>query len=598
MELPYIPSDIPFTGEQKAWFAGFMSGLHTRMAMPTGVADAALAGTATSTLAPAGGPGPLLIAYGTQTGNAEMIAEQAGEAAASLGFRVRVADMGDLTAADIAASGKLLAVVSTYGEGDMPDAAEDLWGALAEAGAPRLEGLRYAVCGLGDSIYDGFCQAAKNLDGRLAELGAQRLVDRVECDVDFQRPADAWLPGALQALADAPATALSATAPSPSPSSKDPGEVAWGRKRPYPATILANSILSGPTSGKEVRHVVISLGDSGIEYQAGDGLSVVPVNDETLVAALLSRIGATGDEVITDRKTQRTLRDALTHHYEISTPSKYLVDYVASRTGDDELTHLSVTGDTDALDAWLWGRDVLDVLNVDPSLTLTPEELIGELRPLAPRVYSISSSPAAHPGTVHLTMATVRYTSENRERGGVCSTFLADRRATGEQVHVYITPNKAFRLPEDDAAPVIMVGPGTGIAPFRSFLHERAARGAVGENWLFFGDQHRDADFLYEAELEQFRADGGLTRLDLAFSRDQAHKVYVQDRMRERGGELYRWLERGAYLYVCGDASRMAHDVDVALTEIVARHGGMDAEKAGLYVGELKKDKRYCRDVY
>ena len=195
-------------------------------------------------------------------------------------------------------------------------------------------------------------------------------------------------------------------------------------------------------------------------------------------------------------------------------------------------------------------------------------------------------------------MATVRYTSENRERGGICSTFLADRRATGEQVHVYITPNKAFRLPEDDAAPVIMVGPGTGIAPFRSFLHERAARGAVGENWLFFGDQHRDADFLYEAELEQFRADGGLTRLDLAFSRDQAHKVYVRDRMRERGEELYRWLERGAYLYVCGDASRMAHDVDVALTEIVARHGGIDAEKAGLYVGELKKDKRYCRDVY
>ncbi|WP_448223157.1 sulfite reductase subunit alpha [Gordonia iterans] len=597
MELPYIPADIPFTGDQKAWFAGFMAGLNTRMAMPTGVADAALAGTATSTLAPAGGPGPLLIAYGTQTGNAELIADQASEAAAALGFGVRTADMSDLTAADLAVAGKLLVVVSTYGEGDMPDAAEDLWSQLAAADAPRLEGLRFAVCGLGDSIYDGFCQAAKNLDGRLAELGAQRLVDRVECDVDFQRPADAWLPGALQALADAPAAgAVAAGGPAATPAAKD-AKAPWGRKNPYPATLLANSILSGPTSSKEVRHLVISLGDSGIEYQPGDGMSIVAVNDDALVDRLLDRIGATGDELITDRKTQRTLREALTHHYEISTPSKYLVDYVASRTGDPELTHLSATGDAEALDAWLWGRDVLDVLNVDPGLTLTAEELIGELRPLAPRVYSISSSPKAHHGTVHLTMATVRYTSDNRERGGVCSTYLADRCPEATQVRVFITPNKAFRLPDDDA-PMIMIGPGTGVAPFRSFLHERAARGATGDNWLFFGDQHRDADFLYQAELDQFVSDGLITRLDLAFSRDQAHKVYVQDRMREQGAGLYRWLERGAHVYVCGDAQRMAHDVDAALIEIVAEHGGMDAEKAGLYLSDLKKAKRYCRDVY
>ncbi|MFT3663011.1 MAG: sulfite reductase subunit alpha [Gordonia sp. (in: high G+C Gram-positive bacteria)] len=599
MELPYIPSDIPFTGDQKAWFSGFMAGLNTRMAMPTGVAEAALAGTATSTLAPEGGPGPLLIAYGTQTGNAEMIAEQAAEAAAGLGFSVRVADMGDLTVADVAAASKLLVVVSTYGEGDMPDNAEDLWEQLADDAAPRMEGLRFAVCGLGDSIYDGFCQAAKNLDGRLFELGAQRLVDRVECDVDFQRPADAWLPGALQALADAPAAGAVAAAPAPvaAASSSSSDKVKWGRKNPYPATILANSVLSGPTSAKEVRHLVISLGDSGIEYQPGDGISIVAENDGALVDLLLARIGATGDELITDRKAQRTLREALTSHYEISTPSKYLVDYVAKRTGDPELTHLMETGDPEALDAWLWGRDVLDVLNVDPAMTMSPEELIGELRPLAPRVYSISSSPEAHNGTVHITMATVRYTSDNRERGGVCSTYLADRRGENDEVQVYITPNKAFRLPQDDA-PVIMIGPGTGIAPFRSFLHERAARGATGDNWLFFGDQHRDSDFLYEAELDQFLSDGLLSRLDLAFSRDQEHKVYVQDRMRDQGENVYRWLERGAHVYVCGDANRMAHDVDQALTEIVAQHGGMDAEKAGLYVSDLKKEKRYCRDVY
>ena len=590
MELPYIPGDIPFTGDQKAWFAGFLAGLNSRMAMPVGAAAAGGAGAPGQAVTAPG----LLIAFGTQTGNAELIADQAKDACAGVGLTSRVADMGDLTIADLAGAGRLLIVVSTYGEGDMPDNAEDLWQQLASPDAPSLEGLSYTVCGLGDTAYDGFCQAAKNFDARLAELGATRVADRVECDVDFQRPADAWLPGALQSLAEAATEATAVVAATDAPADSAPK---WGRKNPYPATILANSILSGPTSAKEVRHVVISLGDSGIEYAPGDGISIVPVNDDALVDRLLARIGATGDEMVTDRKSECTLREALTHRYEISTPSKYLVDYVADRTGDAELTHLSATGDPEALEAWLWGKDVLDVLDVDPDLTVTPEELIAELRPLTPRVYSISSSQAAHNGTVHITMAAVRYASGNRERGGVCSTYLADRRPEGEQVQVFITPNKAFRLPDDDA-PVIMVGPGTGIAPFRSFLHERAVRRAAGENWLFFGDQHRDSDFLYQAELEQFQSEGLLTRLDLAFSRDQEHKVYVQDRMREHGEQLYRWLERGAHLYVCGDASRMAHDVDVALQEIVAKQGGMDSEKAGLYVEGLKKDKRYLRDVY
>ncbi|MFT4088592.1 MAG: sulfite reductase subunit alpha [Gordonia sp. (in: high G+C Gram-positive bacteria)] len=592
MELPYIPSDVPFTGEQKAWFAGFLAGLNSRMAMPAGFDGqqaAALAGTGQQALGAAG----LLIVYGTQTGNAEMVAEQAKDSAAELGLQAVLADMSDVTAAQVAAAGRLLVVVSTYGEGDMPDNAEDLWEALAADDAPRLEGLSYAVFGLGDSAYDGFCQAAKNFDGRLAELGAERVVERAECDVDFQKPADTWLPRALQALAAASTTAVAVPAEQPA-ATPTAGKPKYGRKNPYPATLLANTVLSGPASSKEVRHLVISLGDSGLEYAPGDGISIVPVNDDTLVNRLLNRIGASGEELITDRKTQRTLREALTSHYEISTPSKYLIDYVASRTGDAELTHSAM--DPEALDAWP-GPDVLDVLNVDPALTLTPEELIGELRPLTPRVYSISSSPRAHNGTVHITMATVRYTSDDRERGGVCSTYLADRRGEGDEVQVYITPNKSFRLPGDDA-PVIMIGPGTGVAPFRSFLHERSARGARGENWLFFGDQHRESDFLYSAELEQFITDGLLTRLDLAFSRDQEHKIYVQDRMREHGEELYRWLERGAHVYVCGDATRMAHDVDVALQEIVAQHGDLDPDKAGLYVSDLKKDKRYSRDVY
>lgn len=636
MELPHIPSDVPFTGEQKAWLAGFLAGLNTRMAMPAGLVPAATAPTAPqaaaqpaaqpAAAAPPTGPGKLLILYGTQTGNAEWIADQAKDTAAELGFDVTLADMGEATLDQLAAAQSLLVVVSTYGEGEMPDDAEDFWLEVAGDSAPRLEALRYAVCGLGDSIYDGFCQAAKNFDGRLHELGATRVVERVECDVDFQKPADEWIPGALEALGAAPAAPATAedvvdevvaepvvieepavveepviaepvVEPAPVVEPKPEKAVAWGRKNPYPATIVANTVLSGPTSAKEVRHCVISLGDSGIAYEPGDGLSIQPINDTVLVDRVLARLGATGDEVITDRKTERTLREALTHHYEIAMPSKYLVDYVAARTGDAELTHLAATGDHESLDAWLWGRDVLDVLNVDPSLTITPEELLGELRPLAHRVYSISSSPNTHAGTVHITMAVVRYRAFDRDRGGVCSTYLADRVDDGTKVSVFITPNRSFRLPDDDA-PVIMIGPGTGVAPFRSFLHERAHRGATGDNWLFFGDQHRESDFAYADELEQFVTDGLLTRLDLAFSRDQEHKVYVQDRMREQSAALYEWLQRGAYVYVCGDATRMAHDVNTALLEVIAKEGGLDDAAATHYLEELKSTKRYLRDVY
>lgn len=626
MQLPYIPTDVPFTGEQKAWLAGFLAGLGTRSVIPAGSAAPAQVGAAPSADAEADGPVGLQILYGTQTGNAEWVADTAKTQAGAHGFDPQVSDMADMDMTTLAAVRRLLVIVSTYGEGDMPDDAEDFWQALAAPDAPRLDGLYYGVLALGDSIYDGFCQSGKNIDARLAELGATRVIDRVDCDVDFQKSADEWLAGALAALTaietggaratddesgtetveppaaqvvvdtpDTPPAPEAAAAPAPvrAKGAKSP----WGRKNPYPAKIVANTVLSGPTSDKEVRHLVISLGDSGIDYQPGDGISITPVNDPALVEKILTRLGATGDEMISDRKSQYTLRDALTHRFEIATPSKYLVDYIASRTEDPELTHLSATGDHEALDAWLWGRDVLDLLDVDPAVTITPEELIAELRPLAHRVYSISSSPLAHAGTVHITMATVRYRSGDRMRGGVCSTYLADRRTEGDTVPVFIQPNKSFRPPADDVA-AIMIGPGTGIAPFRSFLHERQARGAQGENWLFFGDQHRDADFIYADEITGFAADGILNRLDLAFSRDQDHKIYVQDRMREKGADLFAWLQDGAHVYVCGDATRMARDVDDALHQIVAEHGSLDDEAAQDYINRLKKDKRYLRDVY
>ncbi|WHU45268.1 sulfite reductase subunit alpha [Gordonia sp. L191] len=624
MQLPYIPSDVPFTGDQKAWLAGFLAGLNTKIAM-AGSATAQPTG-ALAAAAPAGIA--LQVVFGSQTGTAEYLAEQLVEQAGAQGFVPQFCGLDALELDDLTAVRRLVVITSTYGEGDMPDNGELFWQALAAPDAPRLDGLFYGVLALGDSIYDGFCQAGKNIDARLAELGATRVIDRVDCDVDYEEPAREWISGAITALAavdtdksetgsstapdslgpdslapdsSSPATppsvptAAKTVAPAPATTSRTPAK--WGRKNPYPATIVANTVLSGPGSGKEVRHLVISLGDSGITYEPGDGISIAPVNDPSLVERVIARLGATGEEQITDRRSTRTLRDALTRQYEIATPSKYLVDYIASRSQDPELLHLVSTGDKEALDAWLWGKDVLDLLEVDPSLTITPEELLAELRPLAHRVYSISSSPRAHQGTVHITMATVRYRSGERERGGVCSTFLADRRNDGDTVDVFITPNKSFRLPADDVA-TIMIGPGTGIAPFRAFLHERQARGCSGRNWLFFGDQHHATDYLYADEIDQFRADGVLTRVDLAFSRDQDRKVYVQDRMREQGAELFAWLESGAHLYVCGDATRMARDVEHALTEIIAEHGSRSADEAGDYLDQLKKAKRYLRDVY
>ncbi|MEY1676057.1 sulfite reductase subunit alpha [Gordonia sp. ABKF26] len=371
----------------------------------------------------------------------------------------------------------------------------------------------------------------------------------------------------------------------------------WNRRNPYPATVVTNELLSGPGSAKEVRHLELDLGDSGISYEPGDGIGIAPANDPELVDLLLNRLGAAGDEIIADRKATYTLREALTSRYEISAPSKYLVRAVADRTGHPELSRLLDAGDPQALDAWLHGLDVLDLLDLDPTFAPTPEELLEELSPLAHREYSISSSPRVHGDTVHITMATVRYTVADRDRGGVCSTHLADRCAPGDTVPVFVSPNKRFRLPADDVA-AVMIGPGTGIAPFRAFLHERAATGATGSNWLFFGDQHRAHDHLYAGELDRLVAGGVLDRLDLAFSRDQEHKVYVQDRMREHGAELFAWLEAGAHLYVCGDAATMADDVDAALHEIVAEHGGLDADQAAGYVDGLRSENRYLRDVY
>ncbi|SDI40873.1 sulfite reductase (NADPH) flavoprotein alpha-component [Rhodococcus triatomae] len=369
----------------------------------------------------------------------------------------------------------------------------------------------------------------------------------------------------------------------------------WNRKNPYRATLVGNRVLSGPQSTKEVRHYEFDLADSGISYEPGDGLGVQPVNDPALVDEIVTRLGVHPDHAVAGH--ERPLSDLLSHSLELRTPGRDLLEFAAHRTGDSDLAVLA--GDRTARDRWARGRDVLDVMDVLDLVpgAVSPDEFVGVLEPLRHRTYSISSAPAVHGSYVHLTVTSVRHRTGTRDRHGTCSTYLADRIGPTGAGGVFPVKNRSFRLPEDDT-PVIMIGPGTGVAPFRAFLHERAARGARGANWLFFGDRHRGSDFLYGDELCAFRDRGLLTRLDVAFSRDRAEKDYVWHRMLEHGAQVFAWLEEGAHVYVCGDALAMAVDVDRALHELVATHGARDTEQAREYVAALRAAKRYVRDVY
>ncbi|WP_171144634.1 sulfite reductase flavoprotein subunit alpha [Streptomyces sp. S3(2020)] len=562
-----IPADAPFSAQQESWLAGFIAGIAA-----AGRRDSA------GTDAPAA---TVDVLIGTQTGNAELVADDIVAGARARGLGGRATALDDVTPEALAAMSHVIVVTSTYGEGEMPDNAGLFWEALQSDTAPRLEGVRYSVLGLGDRGYDDFCQAAKLIDTRLEQLGATRLHERVDCDVDFEEPAAQWTAAVLDLVAaetGAKGTGGAAQAP------KKPRSQ-WNKRTPYPSRLATNRLLSAPHSAKEIRHYEFDLGDSGITYEAGDALAVVPVNDGALVGALLEHLGA-GD----DRESAELLRT----EREIRTPSKELIADLVERAPASELASVVAHGDRSDLDSWLWGRDVLDLLRDAGPKAPSLAELLPFLRPLQARQYSISSSPLAHPGSVHLTVASVRYDRYE----GVASTYLADRVGADATVGVYLQPNAAFSVPADDDAPMVMIGPGTGIAPFRGFLHERAARGAAGRNWLFFGDQHRETDFVYEDELTELRQRGVLTELDLAFSRDQAAKIYVQTRMRERSRELYAWLEEGAHLYVCGDASRMAKDVETALLGVIAEQRGRGDDDAAEYLADLRRAKRYVRDVY
>ncbi len=583
--VPLVPDTAPFTPEQRAWLNGFFAGMFSRApgtsAVPAAAAPALI---------------PLTVLFGSQTGTAEGLAKKAAKEAGKRGFAATAVDMAQTDAAKLANEKNLLVIVSTYGDGEPPDSAKSLHTALASAALnsqpSTLNSLRYSVCALGDTNYAQFCKCGQDFDTYLQKSGATRVTPRTDCDLDYEEKFTAWLNTSLSALhSAAPAQSKIENPKSEVP---DPTAPTYSKKNPYPALLLTSRNLNAPGSSKQVHHIEFDLTGSGLAYEAGDALGVIPHNCPEHVSEILAALGCDGEEAVTapDGATI-PFRRALTEFYDLGKPTAELLALFplpVAASASEPTPHAPLH----VIDVLLQSK-----IENPHSKIPAPTDFVRLLKKLQPRLYSISSSPRAHAGQVHLTVGAVRYDHANRPRKGVCSTFLADRAQPGTtKVGVFVHSNNSFRPPTSGDTPAIMVGPGTGIAPFRAFLHERKATGAKGKNWLLFGDQRAATDFLYRDELAALHASGVLTRLDTAFSRDQAEKLYVQQRMLERAAELYAWLEAGAHFYVCGDASRMAKDVDAALHAVIERAGGKTPEQAAAYVQSLKAAKRYARDVY
>lgn len=532
--VPLIPENAPFSADQRAWLNGFLAGVLNRGSTPA-IPSAAEAKR------------PLLVAFGSQSGNAESLAKRLAREASGRGFAARAAGLDSLQPADLVKDQNVLVITSTWGEGDMPDNAVSFWDAINQNGSsPKLDGVKFSILALGDKNYgDTFCLAGKKLDARLAELGATRIVERVDCDVDFDDLAKSWSAAAFTALTGSTEAATTAAA--------EPEDAGFSKKNPFQAKLIANVPLNAHHSAKDTRHFAFSLAGSGLTYEVGDALGVYVRNCPEVVDAVIAA-----------------------HQFDPQSP----------------------VGSGTLREALLKDYEVRGLLGKTPEPGLTLAAFLENLRKLQPRLYSIASSPKAHQDEVHLCVAAVRYSADGVAHKGVASTFLADRLALGDTTGIYFHAANHFRLPADLTKPVIMVGPGTGIAPFRAFIEERQATAATGKNWLFFGDQKRATDFLYHDQIIEWVQNGVLTRLDTAFSRDQEEKIYVQTRMMQAANELWQWLEEGAHFYVCGDAKRMAKDVDEALHSIIQTAGGKTADEAVAYVTQMKKEKRYARDVY
>lgn len=569
-----IPENAPFNAEQRAWLSEFLT--------------KALAGQSVS-VEPTGPAIPVTILWGSQTGNSEGVAKRLMKSLKAGNYEPEIFDMAAYEKSRLPGEKNLLIITSTYGDGEPPDNAADLHGYLMGDDVPSLEGVSYSILALGDSEYPDYCQCGIEFDQRLEAFGAKRMFKRIDCDVDYDDEFAEWKQGVIGAMGGMDlATASHEIAE----------DEEYGKKNPFPAPLLNSYDLNGRDAGRETYHVELSLEGSRLEYQVGDALGVLSHNPAAVVDEILPLLPFNvRDEVPLPGGGEASLREALITSYDLRSLNKKLLESWAARSGSPYLRALVEGGTREEIDQFCWGRELIDLINDHPADFSDGEEFVGVLKKLQPRLYSIASSPNAHPNEVHLTVAVVRYESHGRDRGGVCSTYLSDR--VGDVcAGVFVHNNKAFRLPEDSSKDVIMVGPGTGIAPFRAFLEEREVSKATGRNWLFFGNPHRATDFIYENQIMGWVGNGTLTKLNLAFSRDQEQKVYVQDEMLKAGAELWEWLEGGGYFYVCGDASRMAKDVDRALHTIAQNHGGLTEAEAIDYFKELKKEKRYARDVY
>jgi sulfite reductase (NADPH) flavoprotein alpha-component len=572
-----IPDNAPFSPEQRAWLSEFLGKM---LAMPPGAS------------VPAGPAVPVTVLFGSQTGTAEGLAKKLVKTLKKGNFEPNIQDMGTYDTERLPNEKNLLVITSTYGDGEPPDSALEFHTWLMSAAPPSLAEVNFSVLSLGDSSYPDFCQCGTEIDERLGALGANRIHARVDVDVDPDEPYAVWSKAVIAFLApDAGFVQSNGVAVD------EIEEGGYSKKRPFPSIVSSNYNLNGPGQ-KQTNHVEISLEGSDLSYEVGDALGVFPENPEGVVDEIIAALPFRAGEVPTSTGEEVSLREALIRHYDIGNINKSLIVKWQSRSGSPFLRSLVEADDKKQWEDFCWGRDLIDLVLNYPADFTDGEDFVSVLKKLQPRLYSIASSPKAHPGEVHLCVGIVRYDSHGRKRGGICSTYLSDRLADDSKVGVFVHRNTAFRLPADGDVPVIMVGPGTGIAPFRAFLEERKATGAKGRNWLFFGNPYKSSDFLYKDEMDAYATDGTLSRMDLAWSRDQKEKVYVQNLMLNEGAEMWKWLEEGAAFYVCGDASRMAKDVDAALHTIAKEHGKLSEEDAAAYVSQLKKDKRYLRDVY
>ena len=584
---PFSPEDIDTlntvvsrtTAQQRAWLAGFFAGY-----------EAAQGGQQLpQAVAPPKARQPLTVIYGSESGNAEALALKVKKLSQKHGLDARIYDMADADLSVLAKAKNLMVFVSTWGEGDPPGRAVDFYTALMSDAAPRLDkSLRFAVLALGDTAYAQFCAVGRAIDARLEALGATRAADRIDLDLDFAKKAAEWTEGALTKLAPAEA-GVSATVVhvdfKGGAQPFDDDEPAFTAEHPLEGEIAALLNLNGTGSTRETWHVEIAADAPGFSYAPGDAIGVLPENDPALALELAEAVGLGADGGVVQKLRQS---------FDVTTLSRNLIEAYAKLTGRSDVAKLA---DPKAFAEFAADRQLIDLIETYPE-KLAPEQLFGLLRPLPGRLYSVASSPNAHAGEAHLLVGAVRWESHGRKRGGVASTYLADRCRVGDKVRIYVKPNRHFRLPEDSARPIVMIGAGTGVAPYRAFIEERVEQGAKGKSWLVFGERNYTFDFLYQLEWQEHLASGALSRIDVAFSRDQPEKIYVQQRLWEHRAELLKWIEDGAHIYVCGDEKGMGRDVDVMLARILGEAARGDEEAGRAKLKELAKAGRYQRDVY